>query len=338
MKTAITLPSFKAVATGAASLFAIASFATGQTVTVPTPLLFWDFNSSTGNTVASTGSETMDLTMYRPDPDVPSTRQEANMLGGAGSGVSGAAGDRALDFSGATGMGKDNGYGGAAVGGYLADVPGFDGAISMTIAGWYYTTKIQIGGDAQIINMSDAQKGGFRLVGQSGGGRLGVYNFVGSPPEGGGTNRYVASFFSSSSPRNYSAVGEWVFFAFTIDSSGTDTVMSYYYGSADGEVKLDSTTSVANIGGHTASFTKDLTLGNYSGNGTTYPFQGLMDNIGLWASTTNGSGALTLQQLEALRVSQIPEPGAGALIGAAGLLLLGRALASRRKPGARPAV
>lgn|GEM_PF-5562488 len=143
-----------------------------------------------------------------------------------------------------------------------------------------------------------------------------------------------------SNPSTYTAVGSWVFFAVTFDNSGPgDAVVTFYIGGVDTPVSVASTALTGNVGDFKAG-TRNLTVGNVSSNngefGTNRAFKGYIDNIGLWGAAEDGSGALTLAQLESLRqqqIQQIPEPSASAyLLGAfAGMFVCVRRRSVRGK-------
>lgn len=299
---------------GSLLLLSAANLASAQE-TVPSPTLFYDFNSSDGYTLVSSGTAEMNLDMYTWTDRTQGAAAFSNRLGGVG--PSGAPGDRTLNLSNATQMGGSNSYGGGAVGGSLDTISGLDGAKSLTIAGWFNATQSPITTNAHLINTAagSAAAGytGFRLDGRAGGAlELTIA----------GENGRVA--FTSDS--SYGAVGSWIFFAVTFDNIGPgDSVVNFYIGGVDGEVALASSTLTGNVGDFKAG-TRPLTIGNVAVNdgsfGTNRPFQGYMDNIGLWSSTEDSSGALTIQQLENLRQQQvIPEPSVAAcLLGAFALL------------------
>lgn len=266
-------------------------------VVVPDATFFWDFNAQTGNTTSSNGSKAMDLDLY--DGNKTST----NMLGGAGSGVSGAAGDLALDLSSATGMGNtNNNTGGGALGVNTQTALGASTAQSFTIAGWYYANSA-MGNSTQLLGNAQGDTNGLRVQG-SGAKQL-TLDVV-------GTNVRVKNIRADSD--TYGLLNEWVFFALTFDNSqvGNATV-KFYAGTLNDNVSLVTTYNSTDIGDYKVSTSK-LTVGNFAGGTTNYPWQGSLDNFGLWFGLSDGSGALTSGQLESLRVSQIPEPGSLALL------------------------
>lgn len=297
----IPLP-FIRFALGLGLVLTTASLASAQAV-VPAPTLFYDFNSADDYTVKSTGTAAMDLNMYMFTAQTPDTAAYGNWL--AGTGPSQAPGDRVLNLTQSTkmgGSGSNNGYGGGAVGGALT---AFDGAKSLTLAGWF-NAQSSIGNNASLINshIGGASPGGFSLL---------------SPSTG--TLRLTVGGSTFDSNVGYGAAGSWVFFAVTFDNSGPgDAVVNFYIGGLDTPVTVVSTATGA---ASDITLGRNLTIGNVAKDAgilsTTRPFDGSLDNIGLWSSTEGGGGALTLEQLEGLRLQQIqiPEPASAAyLLGA----------------------
>lgn len=266
-------------------------------VVVPDATFFWDFNSQTGNKVVSTGTKAMDLSMYN------GTKNSTDMLGSAGSGVSGAVGDRALDLTSATGMGSGS-TGGGAEGTNMATALSATTAQSFTIAGWF--------------NASSTMKNSTQLVGQSNGVTNGFqYRSAGS--NGDQLSMYLVgengrNDAKSSASSLYGTTQEWVFFAVVFDNSlGGNATVSFYAGNSTTSATLVNTYSDYNYGNYKIG-TATTTIGNFASGASNYPWQGYLDNVGMWVGLADGSGALSSSQLEALRVSQIPEPGSLALL------------------------
>jgi hypothetical protein len=73
--------------------------------------------------------------------------------------------------------------------------------------------------------------------------------------------------------------------------------------------------------GTIANNTAGLTVGNYADTSIQRPFDGLLDNMRIFGSTTDASGALSLAELETIRAADIiPEPGAVWLLLIGGLM------------------
>lgn len=277
---------------------------------IPPAALFWDFNTATSAVTSSSGQHQMDMTMYDRDKKV------ATMLGGATSGVSGSPVDHALDLTSATGMGSGSGgVGGGAKGGNLITaLGGMESATSVTFAGWFHVSE-PIGGNAQLFNQTNGDNDGFRISSNTAG-SLSV-DIVGTA----GRKKGAAT-----SGGIFNEVNEWVFFAVTYDNSGPAGSLKFYKGTLETGVYLADSMTL-NIGNFKPG-AYPLTIGNYTAApegsyGNAYPFQGLLDNMGVWISATDGSGALTVEQLEALRVSQIPEPSTLALLAAVAGIAIG---------------
>jgi len=303
------IPQFVHTSLGLGLALSAIGLASAQ-ATTPAPTLFYDFNSLVGtHTVESTGTASMDLDMYMFTAQTPDTAAYGNWLSPAG--PSQAPGDLVLNLTQSTkmgGAGTNHGYGGGAVGDPLTVL---NGAKSLTLTGWFYAQS-SVGNNANLISAHLWGTGGFALQSPSSG-KLSLTI---------GGNE-ASPFVSDAS---YGAVGSWVFFAVTFDNSGSgDAVVNFYVGGLDTPVSVASAALTGSTGDIAVG--RNLTIGNTAKDegilSTTRPFDGSMDNIGIWGSTEDGSGALTLEQLEGLRLQQIPEPSASAyLLGAfAGMLV-----------------
>ena len=125
---------------------------------------------------------------------------------------------------------------------------------------------------------------------------------------------------------------DWVFFAITYDSTLSTNNLSFYAGTTDDAVVLFHQETLDGGATGTVSGPGSLLLGNNSA--YSRPFDGWMDNFRIFGSTTDGAGALSVEQLEAYRYADaIPEPGA------VGLTILGAlgALAARGRYRSRTA-
>lgn len=298
--------------TASVTLFTAGSLLFAQTY--PQPTLFYNFDNPTGSTVSSVNSSaTLDFNSYIADGGA----SIAPSYTAGGLGVSGLSTDRALDLSHATGMGETTNRGGGAVSsGGLDTVPGFQGAVSFTLAGWFYATESAINTNANLINVANGDNDGFRLSGFSNN-RLQL-NYVGEEDR--------ASFNSANNA--YATVGEWVFFAVTVDTSITDGNNLFFYSVDSNGDLIVNASHQTNLGALVVG-NRDLVLGNFSGPATNRPFQGYLDNFGFWVDDQGGAAALSLEQLDTFRLSAIPEPGHIAAFG--GFLLLACSLYHRRK-------
>ncbi|MBN8710773.1 MAG: hypothetical protein BGO12_06360 [Verrucomicrobia bacterium 61-8] len=233
----------------------------------PQPLFFFDFNSP-GKVEANKGSDPGNLVFRSSD------RQEADLHGPAGSGLTGAPTDLALDNSTATAMGKEG------VGGLAAVKSAQLTAQSFTVTGWIKTEGDKPVGDGSRLVEIVSPAGGFFIFGNPADGTLAtIINGNGS----------------SSEQEAYAATGSWIFFAVSYDSD-THTIVYYIGSPAEGVTEAGSKNVPA---GSLADVKAQLMLLN-SGN-FERPFKGWMDNFRLFASENDSSAALSLDQLEAIR-------------------------------------
>lgn len=284
-----------AIMLGLSALAAQASF--------PQPTLFYDFNDPDGSTVSSVDSSgSLDFDSYIYDSNTGDPLIQPSYTAG-GVGVSGFANDRALDLSDASGMGGSTNNGGGAVAEAGFDtVTGFDGAQSFTIAGFFYATESVIVSNAQLVNVSNASTDGFRLsgrTGSTGGGNLQL-DYVGE------NERQAVE----STGGRYSAVGEWVFFALTLDTTITSgDNLFFYYVNEQGEMAIAD--AMEFDAGAMVVGDRSPVFGNFAGStdpATTRPFQGYLDNFALWVDPDGASGALSMAELESFYLTSIPEP------------------------------
>jgi hypothetical protein len=297
-------------------------------VALPAATLLHEFtfnDPANGTSTTSSGTLGGSALMTNYVETGSSSRVSADLHSATGLGVSGKAGDYALNNTAATRMGGsgavngDNaGYGGAAI---LANgAASLNGVNSFTISGWYNTASGAAPGNyARLIEIGSAgvwfQTGaGLQLsasIGGSSGARL-----------------------ASSDTRLFQA-NTWTFFAFTYD--GDTGLVSLYAGSkASGQLELISSDTLVNKGVVSTVTTQELSIGNTVGNNQQRPFQGLLDNFRIWGETTGSGGALTQQQLQQIMTTDItgqaiPEPSATAAVAALGALLLSAAFALRRR-------
>lgn len=278
------------------------------------PILSYQFDTVNGTfDTPSTGTNTTAARLLAPDGAAADQRTAD------GGGVSGLAGDRAFDNSGSGAHGSSgnttsNGRGRAY---HTADNDAVDSLQSFTLTGWFNTASTPTN-NLRIYHNSN-QTGGFDLIADSGTLRIGVNQ---NPTAGGIPSRTGA----------YNTLNQWVFFAVTYDgSAGATNNVHFYYGTKTSSITDQSDSNLAtDLGvtynqGTAADETVPLSIGNQNvGTGTTYrPFDGLLDDMRIYGSKTDATGALTMTELEAVRLSAIPEPGTAALLtaSAVGLLL-----------------
>ncbi|MGE9293454.1 MAG: LamG-like jellyroll fold domain-containing protein [Puniceicoccales bacterium] len=299
----------------------IRSILLGGTALIVTPILAnaqtmlveYLFNG-TGTTVQNTGTlANADLNMLNSDG------QAADLYGSAGSGVSGAASDFSFNNTASTGMGTVSGQ--SFVGGRAEASSSFsmDSQASFTISGWLNTTALEgsSGNILDLYNTSGETPVGVRLSYSLGSG--GTVGTLGLKING-------ENYSSSTGGGTFHSGGEWVFFAVTYDGTATTNNVVFYIGDKETSVVKNATRSSAE---GTVAFTDaDMTIGNVEGwNGR--PFDGMLDDIRMFGSTTDASGVLSISEIEAYRAADaIPEPSESAMILGGVLLLL--ALLRRR--------
>ncbi len=281
-----------------AAVLAFSTTANAATI----PLLSYNFNESSGTTALNAGSlgSAGNLTMRN------SLGAVVDRHGVAGSGVSGSAGDRAFH----------NHYGQANA----ASLPAINGLESLTIAGWFKTvTTDPIVAIERIFfnNQFSPTAAGFDLsFNGSNSGRLLMTLWDGT-----------GATATAASNASFNAKQEWVFFAVTWER--TSRAINFYVGSLDGPVVSAGSTVAASIG-VTGTNPGNFALSNLGDHAGAYPrpYNGFLDNIALWGSQTDSSGALSQADLEAFRMSAVPEPGTMGLAALGGVLLF--ALRRRR--------
>lgn len=176
---------------------------------------------------------------------------------------------------------------------------------SFTISGWLQTAdSTQLGNFARVLDNYDGSNG-FRLRNNNTNGVLEL--------------TVQTSSFASSAV--YTATESWFFFAVTYNALTDDA--AFYIGDLDTSVSLVNSGSIVLAGDDTGINTDDLAIGNTRGGGR--PFNGFLDDIAIYGTTSGGSGALSLSELEAVRAASIPEPTSAALVlGAMSLLAMRR--------------
>ncbi|MES2310529.1 MAG: LamG-like jellyroll fold domain-containing protein [Verrucomicrobiota bacterium] len=277
-----------------------------------TPILEYKFDEGTGSSAASTGSNTtigtiQDSNFVAADFHTPGVGTDNSF---------------AFDNSSSTGMGS-LGTGGRVTAG---DVNAVDGLVSFTLQGWYNTASFSsIGSNAKLFDKNTGGSSGFSL-------RTSSSNTLALQVNG----TSVASGASSS----YALQNEWVFFAVTYDGTAGSLASNnvhFYVGTTSATASEVSAATLTT--GISLANANSLILGNNSaatGNVNIRPFDGYLDDMRIFGSTTNSTGSLNLAQLESFRsldiLSPIPEPSTYFLlaIGGIGLTLF---LRTRRPSG-----
>ncbi|GEM_PF-6036719 len=245
-------------------------------------LVQYDFDNDLTN--SGTLGGTASFTNYGSGPTPTYTADQG--------GVSGLAGDFAMDNTSADGMGSAGTGGGSVTQTFGGTAPTLS---NFTVSGWYNTATTP-GGSARI----------FRI--QAGALEMGLLFDGGFKFQGPGGTAQSAT----STDTRYTATDEWVFFAITWDNTDADAV-NFYVGDTDTSVSLVGTlpTVSADIADPNLA-NADIWVGGRQNNGR--PFDGLIDDFRIYDSTEN------LAALESIRIAAIPEPSS--------LLLLGVALGS----------
>mgnify|MGYP001228277218 CR=1 FL=1 len=295
-----------------------AALAQGQTLLYE--FTFDDYANGTATVSTGQPSRTANL-IHHPSSGVTNP---TNLRGAPGSGVSGSLGDYALDINASQMGGSSNsaGYGGAASLSNATSV--LSGVTSLTIAGWYNANS-KPGTYARLIELGETslyfQLTGSTYVLQATAGRVGS--------SGADLN---ASRFTSTNNAIFSVTSEWVFFAFTFD--GTTGTGNLYAGtSPETLVSIGTRTDLAQGAIFlNANAATTLSIGNSASSAYERPFDGLIDNIRIWADTSGSASALSEEALKNVMrndLGLIPEPSSAAVL--AGVATLGLAATRRRR-------
>ena len=246
----------------------------------PPPLFSWNFNEGAGDCTANLGAAgDAPLNLMGPDGD------RINGFTVDAKGVSGIHGDYAFNLTGATGMGaaQPGATGPAGVGGNASAChKALSRLSSFTISGWI-KPDVTLAAAARIVSSS-------QLTLMAGGeDRLAL--------KVNGTTASVPS------DAVYGDVGSWIFFAVTYDSTREAGNVVYYVGSrAADSLAIAGTSSLAV--GPLNPFKGTVMIGNNVVNGPgARPFKGLMDNIAIYGSRDDASGALAREKIEAIRAA-----------------------------------
>lgn len=271
-------------------LLLIALTASAATLNGQTALYEFNFNDNTsGTTTVSTGSSTVSADLfYHSDTGNTAT----NLRGADGSGVSGKAGDYALDLSGASKMGGGStapGYGGVA----FASSASLNNSASTTISLWYNAAETP-------GNFARLTECGFSAIYFVGDGSIRVSFNV-----GGGSVKAL-----DVSDSIFSLSDSWVFLAATYD--GSTGQVNVYAGTKDsGTLTLITSGSIS---AGTLGSSTGLNIGNSANSSYERPFKGLMDDVSIWSDTSGSDAVLSQSQLQTVMSSSIPEPAHGAML------------------------
>ena len=249
------------------TLLFISGIARGE---LASPILEFRFDEGT-QSEPSTGTDGSALEFRSGD------RKETDLHGPDASGVSGKPGDRAFDNSASPSMGEGD-PGGLA----LLKNPPLAGLKSFTVTGWFRTK-----GDNDIENKA-------RLC-EATTGNEGIMLYAGTDP---GTLVLQVNRSTASSPSGaYAGHDTWIFFAVSFDGTSDSGNAAFYIGSPKDPV---TSLSVATMkSGAVEPCPSPMFLGNSGGFERT--FRGLLDDVRLFGSQENASGALTEAEIETVR-------------------------------------
>ncbi len=232
------------------------------------PILEYDFDST--GTVSS-GSNRATGSMLN------ASSQAVGLFSTNGEGVTGDSGDYAFDNSASTGMGSA-GTGGGFYVANSAISSSLAGMTSFTLTGWFCTGTTPINNLARLFEWSTSGTGFILYATGSGTLTLQINGTDAGPSTSGA----------------YAAAGTWVFFAVAYDS--TLQTVSYYEGTTTATATLVRTVTLNK--GALMTTTANLAIGN-SAASVVRPFDGLLDRMAIFGSTTDETGALTLAQIQA---------------------------------------
>ncbi len=261
------------------------------------PRLVFDFNAGTGMSAYGAKSNPVELLMFGP------TLEPLSLYGEAGSGLTGKPGDFALDIGKTTqAMGSKGQNGG------LARIPSGSSELgamtSFTVTGWFKAVS-KLEGAARIVEYSDPTVAGFMIFANGPGMlTLAVNKQQVSIP------RHSANILSEGGE------GQWVFFAVTYDGSKSTGNAVFYGGTTASEPQVITTEDLD--AGTVAKLDRHgwLTLGN--NNDGIRPFHGMLDDIAIFASPSDGTGALSAEQIMEIykaNLAGMPSEKSGAAAG-----------------------
>jgi RNA polymerase sigma factor (sigma-70 family) len=251
--------------------------------TFPAPLFEFTFDHVQGTTVANTGTTAATIPNGYLSPVWPQSRSNVP------DGIPGGLNKASLDF----GVDKQP---------YAVEIPGGGTALmslrSFTISGWLNNhAPDEILGGNRIVCWHEHGSGVDLALRDHGRLQLGVNAWADQSENGMSTAGMIPA-SATSAPEN------WRFFAVTYDSTLSASQISYYVGTPGQRVRLDATANCT-VGPVGLKPSPGLTIGHVSADERTRNllsvFRGLIDHIRIWGSTTDGSGALTVEQLDAVQ-------------------------------------
>jgi hypothetical protein len=261
-------------------------------------LLRYQFDEGIGNNAASSGSL----------PDALSLRDAggnptAALWGSPGSGVSGAPSDRALDLSTATGMGS--GFVGPS--GFVSSLSFPSTVNRFTITGWFRPQIADLG-RATFLTMRNGTNS-LSIVGLSGGPATARDRLRFTMSNG--TTALVDGFGNYES--RWSRAGDWAFVAITYDTqTPASPRLGFYVGNQGSATSLSTVSTVSSLSFPLGG--ASLWLGANASSSD--PFQGMLDDFRLYNT------ALSLNDIEQIRRSAVPEPCTVAFLAIGGLTFI----------------
>lgn len=292
------------------ALFLVAVSMVSLRVASATPVFEWKFDE-TGTTAANTGSAGATANALSLRADVYGSATDLHGI--AGTGVSGLAGDRALNLSALSGHGGTispytrgpnvwvtNGNCGPVNGLTTATFSGWFNADSPipSATAWERTPELfSFGNYSNGIEITFAREA------------APTKNEVRVHLDG------TDVWFDISTYMAFTDTNKWFFWGFTYDGNLTSNNAKFYIGSASSAVALAGTATM-NVGAINTS-PSDLSLGTGAGSGT-IAFDGRIDNVRIDGSV------LSQASLEARRGTDVPEPVGMVLLAVGGLVCLRR--------------
>ncbi|WOO40318.1 LamG domain-containing protein [Rubellicoccus peritrichatus] len=269
---------------------------TGLVSTLSAQLLDYDFNQ-TGTNVTNAGSlsSPYNLTLRAQNGSAQ------DLHGADGSGVSGLAGDRAVDFGSiAVSMG-----GAGGLGNFISETNSDLSPLSaMTVTGWY-----------RVADGTDLDGG--QIIRNNGGNGGWSISFVSAERMqfAFGTGTETLNLRTSTGIYNSNG-GDWVFFAVSWDGSD----LLFYQ--SDISTSITAPASTVALSATMAEDTQSFSLGR--SNSTSGAFDGLLDNIQVYDSALNQTA------IEAIRVGAIPESSSTTLLITLGVIIVAPILLRKR--------
>ena len=240
------------------------------------PRMVFDFNGGTGMSAYGEKSNPVELLMFGPD------QEPLSLYGEAGSGLTGKPGDFALDIGKTTQAMGSKGHSGG-----LARIPSGSSELgamtSFTVTGWFKAAS-KLEGAARIVEYSDPTVAGVMIF-ANGPGMLTL-----------AVNKQQVSIpRPSANILGEAGDGQWVFFAVTYDGSKSTGNAVFYGGTTSSEPQIITTEDLD--AGTVAKLDRHgwLTIGN--NNDGIRPFHGMLDDIAIYASPSDGAGALSAEQI-----------------------------------------